>query len=120
MADWTGEGVETAAWYREMAARGYGDSSPTYRRLAEAVADDPGTLARLSTLAPLHRQPNLLFGAARLLGGPVDDPPAFLRWCEANWPAVRDVVTTTAPRPTRRAAARPCCPPSPRRPVRSR
>jgi hypothetical protein len=94
MADWTGAGFATDARYREMAEFGYADASPSYRRLAFAVASDPAVLAHLDTLPPLQRQPNLLFAAARYLGGPVGEPGAFLEWRDTNWPAVREVVTT--------------------------
>ena len=94
VADWTGEGVDTAARFREMALRGYADSSPSYRQLALAVADDPATLARLGALPPARQQPNLVFGAIRLLGGPVDDPAASLDWLSGHWTEVVDVVMT--------------------------
>lgn len=94
MADWTGEGVDTAARFREMALRGYADRSPSYRRLALAVADSPAVLARLGALPPARQQPNLVFGAIRLLGGPVDDPVASLDWLAGHWSEVVDVVMT--------------------------
>lgn len=94
MADWTGEGFPTAERFREMALLGYADRSPSYRALALAVAGDAGSIARLDTLPPIQRQPNLLFGATRYLGGPIDDRSAFLGWFEVNWDAVREIVTT--------------------------
>ena len=45
-------------------------------------------LALLDTLPPAKRQPNLLFGVVRLLGGPVEDPAAFHDYTVANWPAI--------------------------------
>ncbi|WP_412747501.1 DUF2332 domain-containing protein [Krasilnikovia sp. M28-CT-15] len=80
--------MTTATWYREFAeveARGV---SPAYERLAHAVARDDEIIARLDTLPERKRQPNLLFGAVRLLGGPVLDPRAFHRFVVANWAAL--------------------------------
>lgn len=67
-------------WAREE-ARG---SSPIYERLALAVAEDEAAQALLNRLEPARRQPNLLFGAMRLLGGPVDDRAAALAWLSAH------------------------------------
>ncbi|MET7967366.1 DUF2332 domain-containing protein [Micromonospora sp. NPDC005305] len=62
--------------------------SPAYERLSEAVARDDELLARLDTLPPAKRQPNLLFAAVRLLGGPVTDPATFRGYALANWPVI--------------------------------
>ncbi|MDQ7904983.1 DUF2332 domain-containing protein [Phytohabitans sp. ZYX-F-186] len=62
--------------------------SPAYERLALAVARDEELLALAATLPAGKRQPNLLFGVVRLLGGPVEDPAAFRAYVLANWPAV--------------------------------
>lgn len=62
--------------------------SPTYERLALAVADNEALLELLGSLPKLKRQPNLLFGVVRLLGGPVDEPAAFSDYVLANWPTV--------------------------------
>src|SRR6266498_1914223 len=71
--------------FAEREARGV---SSTYERLSLAVARDDEVLALLGTLPPAKRQPNLLFGVVRLLGGPVDDPAAFHEFTVRNWPAV--------------------------------
>jgi len=47
-------------------------SSPTYERLALAVAGDPELLQLLGTVPAVRRQPNLLFGGLRWH----DAPPA--------------------------------------------
>jgi hypothetical protein len=62
--------------------------SAAYERLADAVSRDDGILALAATLPPDKRQPNLLFGVVRLLGGPVEDPAAFHDFTVANWPAI--------------------------------
>jgi hypothetical protein len=80
--------VTTAALYAEFAARDAHRESPLYERLSHAVARDDDVLARLDTLPSAKRQPNLLFGVVRLLGGPVDDPVAFHDYAIAHWPAI--------------------------------
>jgi hypothetical protein len=57
--------------YREFAEDARG-RSPAYESLAGSVADDTAVLRFLDALPPEKRQPNLLFAAARYLGGPVD------------------------------------------------
>jgi hypothetical protein len=59
-----------------------------YERLAEAVSRDEEILALIAALPPEKRQPNLLFGVVRLLGGPVEDPDAFGEFTLAQWPAI--------------------------------
>lgn len=62
--------METAdryRWFGEVEARG---SSPSYRVLANGVADDPELCGWLDQLPPSRRQPNLLLACVRLLGGP--------------------------------------------------
>jgi Uncharacterized protein conserved in bacteria (DUF2332) len=61
-------------------------ASPSYERLAASVAADDELLGLLGTLPPAKRQPNLLFGVVRLLGGPVDDPVEFHDFTVRNWP----------------------------------
>ncbi|SCF39598.1 DUF2332 domain-containing protein [Micromonospora mirobrigensis] len=85
--------AETYARFATAEARGV---SPAYERLALAVSRDPELLALLDTLPPAKRQPNLLFGVVRLLGGPVDDPAAFHDWTVANWPAVEEQIRVRA------------------------
>jgi hypothetical protein len=59
-----------------------------YERLADAVSRDNEILALLAALPPSKRQPNLLFGVVRLLGGPVEDPTAFHEYAVASRPAI--------------------------------
>jgi hypothetical protein len=80
--------MTTAGIYATFAAREARGVSPAYERLADAVARDDQVLGLLDTLPPAKRQPNLLFGAVRLLGGPVDDPVAFHDFTVASWAAV--------------------------------
>jgi hypothetical protein len=88
--------VTTAATYAEFAVRETRGVSPSYERLALAVSRDDEVLARLGTLPPAKRQPNLLFGVVRLLGGPVGDPAAFHDYVVTNWPAVQAEMRTRA------------------------
>jgi hypothetical protein len=88
--------VTTAATYAEFAVRETRGVSPSYERLALAVSRDDEVLARLDTLPPAKRQPNLLFGVVRLLGGPVGDPAAFHDYVVTNWPAVQAEMRTRA------------------------
>lgn len=78
--------------YRRWARREAHGTSPTYERLALAVAEDEGAQSLLTRLEPARRQPNLLFGAMRSLGGPVDDPAAALSWLSAHGDDVLDVM----------------------------
>ncbi|SOB84879.1 DUF2332 domain-containing protein [Streptomyces sp. 1331.2] len=73
----------TGDLYRAFAEREARGNSAIYRDLAEHVAGDDRLLALLDGLPAAKRQPNLLFGAVRHLGGPVT----------AGWPAFRDWVT---------------------------
>lgn len=84
---------DTASWYRRFGVREATDS-PTYRRLAVAVADDAALLGLLDTLPPPCRQPNLLFAAVRYLGGPVEDPARFAAYLHDEWAAVAAQVTS--------------------------
>jgi hypothetical protein len=70
--------------------------SPAYERLSLAVAGDAELLALLATLPPAKRQPNLLFGVVRLLGGPVHDPGRFHDYVVARWPAIEAEMRTRA------------------------
>ncbi|MFI7603011.1 DUF2332 domain-containing protein [Actinoplanes sp. NPDC049681] len=77
-----------AQHYLDFATREARGVSATYERLASAVSRDDELLARLGELPEAKRQPNLLFGVVRLLGGPVDDPAAFRDHVLAHWPAI--------------------------------
>jgi hypothetical protein len=93
---WDYPGVTTAAIYAEFAARDARGVSPAYERLAIAVSRDDEVLSRLGTLPPAKRQPNLLFGVVRFLGGPVDDPAAFHDYAVTNWPAIDEQMRSRA------------------------
>src|SRR5258706_8889 len=84
-----------AANYAEFAAREARGVSPAYERLSLAVSRDDEVLALLGTLPPAKRQPNLLFGVVRFLGGPVEAPGA-----------VAGLGPPTGPGPTPRRARR--------------
>ncbi len=77
--------ADTYADFARLEARGV---SPGYERLAVAVSHDDDLLALLGTLPAAKRQPNLLFGVVRFLGGPVDEHGAFRDYVTANWPAI--------------------------------
>ncbi|WP_369184415.1 DUF2332 domain-containing protein [Streptomyces sp. Y1] len=75
--------------YRRFAEREARGNSPVYQELAERVAQDGPLLALLERLPDAKRQPNLLFGAVRHLGGPVTEGwPAFRTWVTAHWAEV--------------------------------
>ncbi|MER7415648.1 DUF2332 domain-containing protein [Micromonospora peucetia] len=88
--------MTTAETYAEFATREARGVSPTYERLSLAVSRDDELLTLLAALPPARRQPNLLFGVVRLLGGPVDDPAAFHDFTLANWPAIEAELRTRA------------------------
>jgi hypothetical protein len=88
--------MTTAATYAEFAAREARGESPTYERLSVAVSGDGEMLSLLGTLPPAKRQPNLLFGVVRFLGGPVDDPTAFHDYAVANWATIEAEIRNRA------------------------
>ncbi|TPG17254.1 DUF2332 domain-containing protein [Pedococcus bigeumensis] len=63
--------------------------SPSYEALALAVAEDTSVSALLAGLPRGKQQPNLLFGVARHLGGPVSSPVEFCAWVVEQWEDVR-------------------------------
>jgi hypothetical protein len=88
--------MTTAAAYAEFAARETRGVSPAYERLSMAVSRDDEVLSLLGMLPPAKRQPNLLFGVVRFLGGPVADPAAFHDYVVTNWPAIAAQIRTRA------------------------
>jgi hypothetical protein len=88
--------VTTADVYTTFAAQEARGVSPTYERLSLAVADNEELLALLDTLPENKRQPNLLYGVARFLGGPVDTEDAFLDYAITNWPSIAPQLRTRA------------------------
>ncbi|MFF5078114.1 DUF2332 domain-containing protein [Actinoplanes sp. NPDC000266] len=88
--------MTAADWYDDFAERQARGVSLTYERLARSVARDDGLLALLETVPPPKRQPNLLFGVVRLLGGPVHSPSAFAAFVRSHWPAVQRELLSRA------------------------
>jgi hypothetical protein len=92
VADWTGVGRNMAELYLRMAERELHGVSPSYEALCQAVAGSEPVCALLDRLPRAKRQPILLLGAVRFLGGPVDDPASFLKFVTARWGAVADTM----------------------------
>ncbi|MEV1071313.1 DUF2332 domain-containing protein [Micromonospora parva] len=88
--------MTTAEVYTTFGSREARGVSPAYERLSQAVAHDEDLLALLDGLPPAKRQPNLLFGVVRWLGGPVDDPVAFHDYVLTHWPAIEAQMLTRA------------------------
>lgn len=78
-----------AQTYRDFALLEAAGRSPSYERLCLGVAADAEVLGLIGALPLAKRQPNLLLGAVRLLGGPVADYPSFRDWLVAHWGPVR-------------------------------
>jgi hypothetical protein len=78
--------------------RGFAESyaqgaAPAYARIARALAGDERVLELVASLpAGNKRQPNLLLGAVRFLGGPVGEWADFRAWLLEHWEQVRAVV----------------------------
>jgi len=87
-------GQSTAQLYRRMAQHELHEVSPSYEALCQSVAGSQAVCALLDRLPPGKRQPNLLLGAVRFLGGPVDHPTAFLDFVTATWELIVDTVMT--------------------------
>ena len=68
--------------YRRFAQHEAPGRSPSYGRLATAVANDVRLLGLLDEVEPWQRQPNLLFGALRWLDAPLTADAAVDRWNE--------------------------------------
>ncbi|MFD6682008.1 DUF2332 domain-containing protein [Micromonospora parva] len=88
--------MTTAEVYATFGSREARGVSPTYERLSQAVAHDEALLALVDGLPPAKRQPNLLFGVVRWLGGPVDDPVTFHDYVLTHWPAIEAQMLTRA------------------------
>lgn len=84
----------TADRYRrfaEVEARGV---SPLYEGWCRGISADPGLLALLGELPSPRRQPNLLLGAARLAGVPLEGYPAFRSFVLQHWQEIRGTMGT--------------------------
>lgn len=81
----------TAQAYEDFAATA--TDSPTYVALCAAVARDARTLAWLRTLPREKRQPNLLLGALRWWGAPLEPEPA-LAYVAAHHADLEAVIAT--------------------------
>jgi hypothetical protein len=81
--------VTVASMYADFARREARGVSPMYERLAFAISGDEEILALLQTVPKAKRQPNLLLGVVRLLGGPLDDPAAFRDFTMSNWAVIK-------------------------------
>lgn len=90
------EGMTTAEAYARFGSHEARGVSATYERLSQAVARDDDLLTLLDGLPPAKRQPNLLFGVVRWLGGPVDDPAAFHEYVVTHWPAIETQMRARA------------------------
>ena len=88
--------MTTATVYAEFAARETRGISPIYERLSVTVSRDDEVLSLLDRLPPAKRQPNLLFGVVRFLGGPVEDPAAFHDYVVTSWPVIEAEMRTRA------------------------
>ncbi|MBV1850814.1 DUF2332 domain-containing protein [Catellatospora tritici] len=86
--------VALADTYRAFATLECAGVSPVYEQLCLGVAADAEVLALIGTLPLPRRQPNLLLGVVRLLGGPIDDYLTMRAWLVAHWDAVRDQMLT--------------------------
>ena len=87
-------GRSRAELYLRMAEHELHGVSPSYEALCQAVAASETTCALLDRLPVGKRQPNLLQGAVRFLGSPVDDPATFLDFATAQWDIVADTMMT--------------------------
>lgn len=106
MVDWAGHaGQSTERRYRGMAERQLRGVSPSYEALCLGVAGDPELIARLDTLPPPQRQPNLLLATVRYLDGPVDGYPDFRAFVLDRW---SDVSATMLDRRTQTNEPRRC------------
>jgi len=82
----------TSERYEAFAVREAAGQSAVYERLARAVADSADLIRCLDRLPGGKRQPNLLFAAVRVLGGPVDAPEPFEEWVLGHWDDVADTM----------------------------
>lgn len=92
----TGTLDDVAAYYRHFATRELHGSSPTYERIALALADDTDALAVIADLPVVKRQVNLVLTALRVDGAPLDDPAGAVRHLVEHAESVRSIVLARA------------------------
>ena len=80
-----------ASAYRDFASAAQGRSK-LYEMLANGVADDTEILARIASLPPPKRQPNLFFAAMKYLFGAAEAWPEFRARAFAHWEEVSAVM----------------------------
>lgn len=78
----------TLAWYRGFAEVETVGRSAIYGDWARGFAADPELLVLLDELPLPKRQPNLVFGCARLVGAPLAAFAEWREWLLAHWPEV--------------------------------
>lgn len=87
---------DTYRRWAEAEARGV---SEIYYNWATSIANNPAALHLIESLPRHKRQPNLVFGAARFIGGPIDSGARFVSWLVENWrfilPVIRQRATQT-------------------------
>lgn len=81
----------TAAWYLRAAAE-LAETSELQVEWARGIAGDPDVIALIDELPREHRQPSLVFSAARFAGAPAVGWPGLRDWLVANWPRVEAVA----------------------------
>ncbi|PYG01834.1 hypothetical protein SAMN05216184_101299 [Georgenia satyanarayanai] len=81
--------------YRLFAEREARGASPVYEAWASRIAEDAAVLARLETLPPGKRQPNLVLAAARWHGAG-EEYRSVRETLLDGWPAVRETILSRA------------------------
>ena len=110
MASDADELIQIARSYQRFATVEARGSSPSYERLAHAVADSPFTLAFLKSLPAERRQPNLFFAALREVVGVLDSADALRNAVQVHGVTVRRLMcsrTTQTNEPARCAVLLP-------------
>lgn len=92
MDDRPAEGDWTRRWYRRFADGEARGRSAIYEDWARGVAADERLLGLLGELPRPTRQPNLLFGASRLVGAPEAPFPEWRGWVLDRWSVVRTAI----------------------------
>ncbi|KNC17293.1 hypothetical protein AC792_14525 [Arthrobacter sp. RIT-PI-e] len=84
----------TAARFRRFAEIEVRGVSPLYEQWCLGISTDPELLTLLDHLPSPRRQPNLLLGAARLAGVPLEDYRSFRRFVLQHWETIRRTLET--------------------------